>query len=151
MRRGICAVVEGVEYKASLHAGGVSIYVQGTPARPEGWEPGRRDSWGKALPLNAVSEAYEILTQAMLDDVAVYVDRVDPVAREAVVRAKNPPYPSMSDQYRPPPHPLLEAVPEPPYNVDWKGVIPWDRLTDVSETIGRIDPRTGVRIRDESA
>lgn len=77
MRRGIYAVVDGVEYEASLHAGGVSIYIPGTLPRPEGWEPGRRGSRGRALPLDAVSEAYEILTDVTLEEVAVYVDRVD--------------------------------------------------------------------------
>ena len=90
---------------------------------------------------------YKIRTIAKLDNVEVYVESVDPAAREAVVRAKKGA--SINDQNKTPPHPLLEAVPESSYSLIWMGTVPWDRLTDVDEAIGRIDPSTGSRIYDE--
>lgn len=149
MRSGHYVVVDGIEYAAQIWKGKVSLFIPRSGTKPEGWEMAGGQTWGRVIDSGEVSEAYQVQTQARLDDVAVYVDSVNPTSREAVVRAIDPPYSSINDQHRPPPHPLLEAVPEPPYSVDWKGVIPWNRLTDVSETVGRIDPSTGARIRGE--
>jgi hypothetical protein len=150
VRKGFYAVVAGVEYEAKLNRGAVSIFIPQMGDRPDGWEWAGPERWYRVVEVADVSEAYEILTDAMLDDVPVHVDRVDPVARTAVVRAKTPPYSSMSDQHRPPPHPLLEAVQDPPYSVDWMGIVPWDCLADVDEAVGRIDPATGEDLPDQA-
>lgn len=66
----------------------------------------------------------------------------------AVVRAIRPT--SINDRSAPPPHPLLQPIDDPPYSVDWVATVPWDRLTEVSEAVGRINPSTGNRIYDEA-
>lgn len=123
MRRGLYAIVAGVEYEAKLNRGAVSIFIPQVGECPSGWEWAGPDRWYRVVEADEVSDAYEILTDALLDDVAVRIDCVDPVAREAVVRAKNPPYSGMSDQHRPSPHPLLGAVQNPPYSIDWMGAV----------------------------
>lgn len=149
MRRGQYAVVDGVEYAAQINwGGGVSLFIPRRGAKPAGWEMGGGQTWGRVVDAAKVSEAFEVLTTAMLDDVEVYVDSVDPGDRTAVVRAMRPT--SISDRGAPPPHPLLHPVDDLPYSIDWVATVPWDRLTHIDEAVGRIDPSTGSRIYDEA-
>lgn len=141
MRSGRYAVVDGVEYPVEIWKGQVSLFIPRVGEKSEGWANGGFNTWCRVVDASEVSSAFEVLTSAMLDDVKVRVERVDPAAREAVVSAKKGA--SINDQYKTPPHPLLEAVPESSYSLIWMGTVPWDRLTDVYDACGPIDPNTG--------
>lgn len=148
MRSGTYAVVDGVEYSAMTWDGKVSLFIPRVGEKPEGWDLGADDTWYSEIDASEVSDAYSVRTRASLDDVKVYVDSVNATNRTAIVRAVRPT--SINDRSAPPPHPLLQPIDDPPYSVDWVATVPWDRLTEVSEAVGRIDPSTGSRIYDEA-
>lgn len=142
MKRGQYAIVDGVEYAAWVRGRGkVSLFIPQIGPKPDGWGWGAESTWYREVDASEVSEACEVLTKATLDDVRVYVDSVNITDRTATVRAVQST--SRSDAGSPPPHPLLEALDDSPYSIDWVGRVPWDRLTDVYEASGRIDPTTG--------
>lgn len=86
---------------------------------------------------------YEVVTTARLDDVEVWVDRIDPVEHTAYVVAKNPTYTGINHSDAPPPHPLLSVTLDPPYSIEWTGTVAWDALTGIQEHVGQRDPMTG--------
>lgn len=149
VRSGQYAVVDGVEYAAQVWNGKVSLFIPRSGSKPAGWELGGGQTWYRVVDAADVSQAFKAVTSAWLDDVEVYVDSVNAGDRTAVVRAIKPT--SISDRGAPPPHPLLQPVDELPYSIDWVATVPWDRLTDVDEAVGRIDPSTGSRIYDETS
>lgn len=148
MRSGQYAVVNGVEYAAQVWNGKVSLFIPRNGSKPDGWELGGGQTWYRVVDATDVSEAFKAVTRAWLDDLEVYVDSVNPHDRTAVVRAIKPT--SISDRNAPPPHPLLQPIDDPPYSIDWVATVPWDRLNNINEAVGRIDPSTGSRIHDET-
>jgi hypothetical protein len=143
LRSGTYAVVDGVTYEAKRNSDSVSIFLHHAGDRPHGWGWAGAGTAYRTVDPDDVSELYRVTTEAQLDGVDVHVDEIDPVAREAVVRARHPEYSSIDDQDKPPPHPLLRAVQNPPYSVDWVARVSWDLLSHVTETVGKIDPVTG--------
>jgi len=149
VKRGQYVIVNGVEYAAWVRGGGkVSLFIPQIGPKPDGWGWGAESTWYREVDASEVSEAFSISTNAYLDDVEVYVDSVNITDHTAVVRAVEST--SRSDAGAPPPHPLLEAFDDSPYSIDWIAKVPWDRLTNVDEAVGRIDPATGSRIHDET-
>lgn len=149
MRRGQYVIVDGTEYAARVWGGGkVSLFIPQTGPKPDGWILGRESTWSRKIDASKVSEAFSISTRAYLDDVEVHVDSVNATDRTATVRAVLPT--SRSDYGAPPPHPLLEALNDSPYSIDWVGKVAWDRLSNVDEAVGRIDPSTGRPIDNEN-
>lgn len=151
MRCGQYAVVDGIEYEARVWGRGrgtVSLFIPQIGQKPDGWAPAREGTWYREVSATEVSDAFAISTRASLDHVAVHVDSVNAMDRTAIVRAVQAT--SRSDHGARPPHPLLTRLDYSPYSIDWVGKVPWDRLTDVDEVVGRIDPSTGRRIDDDA-
>ena len=149
MKSGIYIEWQGQEFSGESIGDRRWIHVPISAPEPtgEGWAANRTlRVWSKLVPASEITRMYGVFTSAKLDNVEVYVEIVDPAAREAVVRAKKGA--SINDQNKTPPHPLLEAVPESSYSLNWMGTVPWDRLTDVDEAVGRIDPATGEDLPD---
>jgi hypothetical protein len=148
VRQGQYAIVNGVEYAARVRGGGkVLLFIPRSGAKPDGWDFGANNTWSREVDASEVSDAFSIRTSATLDDVEVYVDVVNITDRTAVVRALE----STGSHERDPqsPHPLLEPYRDSPYSIDWVAKVPWERLTNVDEGVGRIDPATGRRISEE--
>lgn len=122
------------------------VYVPFSAGEPggEGWAADHvRNVWSRLVPPSEITSMHEVITSAFLDDVKVRVTAVHTDDRTADVRAEDPPYSSINDQGRPPPHPLLSADPVPPYSVDWIGTVPWEALSHVDEIVAPLDPATG--------
>ena len=110
----------------------------------EGWAPNHPlRVWSKLVPASEITRMYEVVTTARLDDVEVWVERLDPAERTAYVVMKNPTYTGINHSDAPSPHPLLEVTLDPPYSIEWTGTVAWDALTDVQEHVGQRDPMTG--------
>lgn len=138
VRRGQYAIVNGIEHAAWVRGGGkVSLFIPQTGPKPDGWGLGADDTWYSEIDASEVSDAYS------------YVDSVNATNRTAIVRAVRPT--SINDRSAPPPRPLLQPIDDPPYSVDWVATVPWVRLTEVSEAVGRIDPSTGSPVYDETS
>lgn len=149
MRAGIYAVVDDREYESLIDARRVAIFLPDSCPRPPDWQVGGGGRWARTVPPEAVSAAYRVMTSAMLDDVAVSVDRVRTDTQTADVRALHPDYTGINHQDAPSPHPLLSLSLDPPYGIEWAGSVPWAALDQVEEFVGSIDPRTGESIVDD--
>lgn len=149
MRAGVYAVVDDREYEALIDARRAAIFLPDSYPRPPGWQVGGGDRWARTVPPETVSAAYRVMTTAMLDDVAVSVDRVRSDAQTADVRARHPEYTGINHQDAPTPHPSLSMVLDPPYGIEWVGTVPWAALDEVEEFVGTIDPQTGESIVDD--
>jgi len=150
MRSGIYIEWQGREFPGLSVRGYRWAFVPFSTGEPEGegWAADHvRGVWSRLVPPPEITRMHEVITTASLDDVKVRVTAVHPEDRTADVRAESPPYSSINDQSRPPPHPLLSADPVPPYSVDWTGTVPWEALTRVDETVAPLDPETGQGLR----
>lgn len=144
MRAGHYAVLDGTEYEALVIADGRWIFLPTDAPRPEGWKlDATRRRWSKRVERNNISSMCHVTTLAMLGDVEVRVNRLDPVEHTAYVMAKNPLYTGINHSDAPSPHPLLSVTLDPPYSIEWTGTVAWAALTDVHELVSQVDPLTG--------
>lgn len=93
MKAGHYAVLDGTECEALVIADGRWTFLPTNVARPEDWKlDATRKRWSQRVDRDDTSSMCHVTTLAMLGDVEVRVDRLDPVARPAYVVAKNPTY-----------------------------------------------------------
>lgn len=146
MRSGVYIEWQGLEFPGESVRDYRWVFVPFSAGEPEGegWAADRvRGVWSRLVPPSEITRMHIVLTSASLDGVKVRVTGVNQDDRTADVRAENPPYSSINDQHRPPPHPLLSADPVSPYSIDWIGTVPWEALTQVDEIVAPLDPATG--------
>lgn len=146
MKSGIYIEWQGLEFSGESIGDRRWIHVPFSEPEPhgEGWTADHSlRIWSRLVPPSEITRMHVVVTTGWLDDVEVWVERLDPAQRTAYVVMKNPTYTGINHSDAPSPHPLLEVTLDPPYSIEWTGTVAWDALTDVQESVAQRDPMTG--------